>query len=287
MTFERRSSPTCAHALTRELGVVVIAIVLMFACGALSVAAYASGDTVPHLTAKASSAPCTSLTISESATTNEKSYGPRSVVTMTASIHNTSTQTCSVAVGPTSPSLIVDNSGGVEVWSNCGGAGEFDACALYLLLETLQPGGTYTKTATWDQGSGASGARVPPGVFQLNVHFDGVSGQVSTKFNLTALAPPRTINVTQADSGRTYSLTRGTRLVVELSGPTIYTWTAPVSSNPSVVKRLASSSSNATLTTFVAQMKGESRITAVGNPTCYPQCLMASRLFTITATVVS
>jgi hypothetical protein len=205
---------------------------------------------------------------------------------MTASIHNTSTQTCSVAIGATSPSFIVDNSSGVEVWSNCGGAGEFRACALYLMLETLQPGGTYTKTATWDQRSGAMATRVPVGVYELTAHFDVVTGQASTKFNLTALAPPRIIHVTLADSGHSYSLSRGTRLVVQLSGPTIYIWTEPVSSNPAVLKGTGGSSGSAATATFVAEMTGKARVTAVGSATCSPLCLMPSRLFTLSASVV-
>jgi hypothetical protein len=204
---------------------------------------------------------------------------------MSASLHNVSSQTCSIAVGATSPSLIVKNSGGVEQWSTCGG-GELNACALYLMLETLQPGGTYTRTATWAQRSGSSPTRVPVGVYKLTVHFDGVTGQASTTFNLTTLTPPRTVDVTLADSGRHYSLTRGTRLVIQLSGPAIYAWTEPVSSNPAVLKRAVGSSANPTNTTFIAEKIGEARVTAEGNPKCYPQCLMPSRLFTIIASVV-
>jgi hypothetical protein len=204
---------------------------------------------------------------------------------MTASIHNTSTKSCSVGVGPTSPSLVVDNSSGVEVWSNCGGAGEFHACALYLMLETLQPGATYTKTATWDQRSGALAARVPAGVYELTANFDGVSSQASTHFTLSASNPPRLIHVTQADSGHRYSMTRGARLSVQLSGTAIYVWTEPVSSNPAVLKRTGGSTGESATAAFVAQAKGNARVTAVGNPTCYPQCLMASRLFTFTVSV--
>jgi hypothetical protein len=205
---------------------------------------------------------------------------------MSASIHNTSPRTCSIAVGAISPSLIVKNSSGAVVWSTCGGAGDLHACALYLMLETLQPGGTYTRTATWDQRSGAAAARVPTGVYELTVNINGLTGQASTKFNLTALTSPRTINVTLADSGRNYSLTRGARLVVQLSGPAIYTWTEPVSSNPAVLKRTVVSSANPAITTFIAEKTGKARVTAVGNPNCYPLCLMPSRLFTIIASVV-
>ena len=286
MRTEGRPVPTRAHVFTHGLGAVVIALALMVAGGVVSVAQSASGSASRHVGAKASSVPCTSLTVRETAATSTTNYGPGTVVTMSASLHNTSSQTCSIAVGATSPSLIVKNSNGVEEWSTCGAAGELQACALYLMLETLQPGGTYTRTATWDQRSGASGTRVPAGVYQLTVHFNGVTGQASTKFNLTPLTTPRTVDVTLADSGRSYSLTRGTRLVVQLSGPAIYTWTEPVSSNSPELKRTAGSSANPAITTFVAEKTGEARVTAVGGPKCYPQCLMPSRLFTIIASVV-
>lgn len=224
--------------------------------------------------------------VSETTATNAKNYGPGSVVTMTASIHNTSNQTCYIAIGATSPSFIVDNSSGVEVWSNCGGAGQVHACALYLMLETLQPGATYTKTATWGQRSGAVATRVPVGVYELTARFDIVTGQATTKFNLTSLAPLRTVDVTLADSGHNYSLVRGTRLVVQLSGPAIYTWAEPLSSNSAVLKRTGGSSGSTSVATFVAETKGEARVTATGDPVCYPQCLMPSRLFTITVSVL-
>ncbi|HVA69804.1 MAG TPA: hypothetical protein VNF08_00560 [Acidimicrobiales bacterium] len=285
MKTEGRPVITRAHVLTHGLGVGVIALVLMVAGGVVSVAQSASGSAARHVAAKASSVPCTSMMVRERAATNETSYGPGSVVRMSASLHNTSSQTCSIAVGATSPSLIVKNASGVEEWSTCGATGGLQACALYLMLETLQPGGTYTRTATWDQHSSASATRAPPGVYRLSVHFNGVTGQASTKFNLTALTPPRTVTVTEADSGHRYSLTRGTRLVVQLSGPAIYTWTEPVSSNPAVLKRTVSSSANPAITTFIAQKKGVARVTAVGNPKCYPQCLMPSRVFTIIVSV--
>lgn len=286
MTVKPRLLPTRTRALARELGAVGIVLLLVIVGGGVSVAANAPRDGVAHVGARATSVPCASPTASETATTNQKDYGPGSVVTMTASIHNTSTKTCSTAVGPTSPSIVVDNSSGVEVWSSCGGAGKFHACALYLIDETLQPGATYTKTSTWNQRSGTTGKRVPVGTYVMTAHFNGITGQASTKFNLTATTPPRIIHVTESDSGHSYSVPRGTQLLVQLSGPTIYTWTEPISSNPAVLKRTSGSSGSGAAATFVAEAKGEARVTAVGNPTCYPQCLMPSRLFTFTVSVV-
>src|ERR1019366_9467484 len=103
MKTEGRSSPTRALTLVRVLGVAVIALVLTMIGGVIGVAAHASGGAVGHVGAKASAPSCSSITLSETATTNAKSYGPGTVVTMTASIHNSSTHTCSMAIGATSP----------------------------------------------------------------------------------------------------------------------------------------------------------------------------------------
>ena len=286
MKFHSRSSPLRLHPFVPAVGVVAVSIVLTMSSSVIGIAAGATGGAVPHLGTRVSAAPCTSQTVRETTSTNENSYGPGAVVTMISSLDNTSAQACTVAVGPTSPSLTVTNASGVEVWSSCGGAGETRPCALYLIQETLQPGDTYARSATWDQRSGDPTARVPTGKYVLTTNFLGVSGQSSTTFTLTASAPPHVLHVTLADSGRKYSMARGSKLSVQLSGSTIYTWSVPVSSSPAVLKRPAGSSGDTALATFVAQAKGDARVTAVGNPKCYPQCLMPSRLFSFTVSVV-
>ena len=70
-------------------------------------------------------------------------------------------------------------------------------------------------------------------------------------------------------------------------GPAIYTWSEPVSSNGTVLERSVGSSGNIATATFVAKSTGQVRVTAIGNPNCYPQCLAPSRLFVLTVSVVT
>lgn len=287
MIFAPRSSPARTRAFVRELGVVGIALAFTIVGGVVSVEASATGGGLSPFAANAHSVPCTPSALSETAATSKKSYGPGSLVTMMASIHNTSTRVCSVSIGAISPSFIVTNSSGVKVWGSCGVNSQFGACALYLMLENLKPGGTYTKVATWNQRSSPTATRVPTGVYKLTTHFDGVNGRASTRFSLTAVISSPTVRVTQGDSGQSYVLHRGTLLVVQLSGPTIYTWTEPASSNSAVLQRTGGSSGNAVTATFVAEAKGAARVTAFDNPNCYPLCLPPTQLFTLNVSVVN
>jgi hypothetical protein len=91
--------------------------------------------------------------------------------------------------------------------------------------------------------------------------------------------------VTQADSGHSYALHTGDLLVVQLSGPSIYTWTEPSSSDPLVLQRTGGSSGATANATFVVSGKGMVNVTATDNPNCYPQCLSPSRLFEVTVSV--
>jgi hypothetical protein len=91
--------------------------------------------------------------------------------------------------------------------------------------------------------------------------------------------PTHTITVTWADHGRSYSVHKGDRLDVELSGALSgFTWTEPNSSNSPVVRRTSGSSGQAE---FVAIGPGKATLTAVGNPKCYPQCMIASFSFEV------
>jgi hypothetical protein len=95
----------------------------------------------------------------------------------------------------------------------------------------------------------------------------------------------RSIIVTQADNGHSYRLHRGDHLDVELTGPSIYTWSEPTSSNQAVLKRLSGSSGSSAGAVFLAVGEGKAMVTAVGNPRCYPQCEIASLLFEVKITV--
>ena len=107
--------------------------------------------------------------------TSEPSYGPGSLVIMASSIRNASNSVCSIAVGPTSPSMTVTSSHGAQVWNGCYVNGHPGACALYLVVQSLEPGAAYTKTVSWDQRSGAAAARVPVGVYELSAQFSGIA----------------------------------------------------------------------------------------------------------------
>jgi hypothetical protein len=223
----------------------------------------------------------------ETAATNLQNYGPGVAVTMTATIRNSSTSSCNIAIGKISPSFNVTNSQGVLVWGSCGAPTHPTGCPQFLVNQNLAPGGTYSTTATWDQRSDASSTRVPAGTYTLATQFNGIALRATANFQLTSATLTKTVTVTQANSGRNYTLHVGTRLVVKLSGPSIYTWTESVSSNQAVLQRLKGTSGGSSVATFVAKSKGHARITATGNPKCYPQCLMPSRLFSIQVTVVN
>lgn len=288
MMFRPWSSRRGSRLFVASRGAGALALFVVALAGTSGVAASASGASggpVPHATS-ANSAPCSPSVLRETTTVNRTSYPPGTVVRMTISIRNASTATCIVGVGPTSPSFSVTNSKGAVVWNGCYANDQPGACAQYLMARSLAPGAAYAKTRTWDQRSGAPPARVPLGVYTLTTHFEGGAGTHVVRFKLTAAVAPRTLSVTEADSGHSYTLHVGDRLVVQLSGPSIYTWTESVSSNPAVLARSRGSSGATTTAIFVASAKGRARVTATDNPNCYPQCLPPSRLFVVTVTVL-
>ena len=104
--------------------------------------------------------------------------------------------------------------------------------------------------------------------------------------HVTVAAPsPGTITVTQADSGRSYALHLGDRLVVQLSGPSNYTWTKPTSSDQAVLQSTGASSGASASAGFLVMALGTAKVSATDNPNCYPQCLSPSRLFEVTVSV--
>jgi hypothetical protein len=95
--------------------------------------------------------------------------------------------------------------------------------------------------------------------------------------------PPKSVTVTEADSGHSVILHKGDGLDVELSGPSNYTWTGPASSDPGVLQQVSAKSGSAG---FLAVGTGRATVRATDNPNCYPQCLAPSRLFEVSVTVV-
>jgi hypothetical protein len=201
-------------------------------------------------------------------------------VHVTIALHNHSNIACSYATGPFSPNFVLTNSAGVTVWGSCWFGGGPAPCADYLLHRTLAPGATYRDRLTWDQRTGHPDLAAPAGRYTFNTNFLGLTLR-PTSF---VLAGPRSDIVTLADSGHHYVLAVGDLLTVRLLASPLV-WTTAVSSDPRVLISLPEMNPVAGLFVFRAVASGTARVSAVGNPTCYPQCLMPSRLFFVTVTV--
>ncbi len=173
--------PRTRNGVCRTLACTVIVLVAGVILSAQGVAesANAASKRVPN---------CSTSEVKERVSTSKQSYGPGSSVVMTSSVRNASSETCNVAVGPTSPSLTITNAKGDVVWNNCYANDRPGVCALYLVVHTLKPGVTYTRTFEWDQRSGSPPARVPTGFYRLTARFSGVSGNHKTGFQLTKVA---------------------------------------------------------------------------------------------------
>jgi hypothetical protein len=103
---------------------------------------------------------------------------------MTVSIGNLSSKSCNVAIGPTSPSVSIVNSKGVVVWNNCYAGDQPGACAMFLMLHTLQPKGLYSFSRSWNQRSGPRSTFAPRGTYELISSFSGL-GPRKIRFTLT------------------------------------------------------------------------------------------------------
>lgn len=211
--------------------------------------------------------------------TDRARYGPGALVTMTLSVRSTAARVCRLDVGPSSPAFAVANAHGTVVWNNCYVNDRPGACAMYVVARTLLAGALFTQTQTWDQRTGVPLARDAVGNYRVNVLF---LGPHAARVALTSARVARTTTVTPSDSGGRYRLRVGDHLVVRLSGASIYRWTVPTSLHGTVLMRTAVTVASAT---FVARSPGQSRVSAVGNPVCYPQCLAPSRLFVVDVTV--
>jgi hypothetical protein len=118
--------------------------------------------------------PCHVSQIRESLSTNAKTYAPGTSVKMTVSIRNLSPKTCSVAIGPTSPSVSIINAQGAVVWNNCYAGDQPGACAMFLMLHTLKPKGLYSFSKSWNQRGGSTSTFAARGTYELTSHFSGL-----------------------------------------------------------------------------------------------------------------
>jgi len=226
---------------------------------------------------------CSPTQITLSATPDHSLYTSDAQVHVTVALHNHSDIACSFATGPFSPNFVLTSATGVTVWGSCWFGGGPAPCADYLLHRTLAPGATYRDRFTWNQRTGHPDLVVPSGHYTFSASFLGSTLHATTSFVLTR---PQSITVTVADSGRHYVLAVGSLLTVRLlASPLI--WTTAASSDPKVLISVPEMNPVAGLFVFRALAPGTARVTAVGNPACYPQCLMPSQAYFITVTVLA
>jgi len=202
-------------------------------------------------------------------------------VHFTLALHNHSAIACSIATGPFSPNFVLTNSAGVTVWGSCWFGGGPAPCADYLLQRNLAPGATYRDRLTWDQRTGHPDLAVPAGRYTFSAKFLGLTHRATISIVLTQSG---SVTATLADSGRHYILAVGNVLTVQLLAAPLV-WTTAVSSDPQVLISLPEMNPAAGLFAFRALAPGTARVSAIGNPACYPECLMPSRLFFVTVTV--
>jgi hypothetical protein len=181
------------------------------------------------------------------------------------------------------------------------------AIAIWAATSTRSSKGTViasgTATTTFSTSTGNSEATVPAA--GIGPGSSAVVTPAPTQPGSTASAPPPsatttapapatttthpaasgTTTVTEADSGRSYQLHRGDRLVVNLAGPAIYTWTEPASSNGAVLSRTSGSPGASAGAVFVAAAGGQAVVSATATPNCYPRCLPPTRLFQVNVSV--
>ena len=224
---------------------------------------------------------CTPNQVTLSATPDQSNYASGTTVRVTIALRNRSAAVCSFVTGPFSPNFTLTNADHVTVWASCWFGGRPAPCAYFLVHRTLAPGATYRDRLSWDQRTGHPDLAVPVGRYAFRANFMGLSLRAATSFVIT---PPHGATVTLADSGRTIVLAQGDLLTVRLiASPMV--WAKAVSSDPRVVVSVPEMNPVAGLFVFRASAPGSARVTAVGNPSCYPQCLMPSRLFYVNVTV--
>ena len=198
-------------------------------------------------------------------------------------LHNHSAVGCSYDTGPFSPNLVLSNSAGATVWGSCWFGGGPAPCAYYLRRNVLAPGATYRDRLTWDERTGHPDLLAPVGRYTLTANLQGLALVASTSFDIIR---SHFVTVTLGDLGRDYALAVGDYLVVRLFDPPLR-WTSALSSTPRTVDVITEVNPVAGLFVFRALRPGSARISAVGNPTCYPECLMASRNFFVTVSVLA
>ena len=228
---------------------------------------------------RAAVVPCSTALATLTATTDHARYRAGSPVRFTVTLHNRTVTACSYAIGPTSPSYRVLNAAGTTVWGSCWMGGAPSPCADFLVQRTLAAGATSRERFSWDQRSGAPDQLVPAGRYRFSVSLQGLGA--STPF---ALVRPHSLALGVADAGRHFTVVVGAQVSLTLPSAGVLQW-GPVHVSDSSVLSILPIPTPLGVTMFEAAHAGVAVITATGNPSCYPQCLMPSRLLSITVVV--
>ena len=102
-------------------------------------------------------------------TTDQKVYHKGQPVVMTLTETNTSNQTVTVALGPSTDGFYVTQNG-VDVWASNTGPQP-----LYLLVKTIKPGATLTLSATWNGHTNIGPPSSPTGTFVVHSQIPGAA----------------------------------------------------------------------------------------------------------------
>ena len=227
----------------------------------------------------ASTPACTASVATLSVTTDHARYLAGTPVRITVALHNHSSSACTFATGPTSPTYQLTNAAGVTVWGSCWAGGVASPCADFLVQRTLGANATSLERFSWDQRSGMPDRLVPAGRYRFSVSLQGLGASATI-----VLARVRTVSLNAADSGRRYIVNVGDRVSLSLAVTGVFRWSDVQTSDPAVLA-IVNVPTLASVTVFQARRGGLATITATGNPSCYPQCLMPSRLLRITIVV--
>jgi hypothetical protein len=95
-----------------------------------------------------------------------------------------------------------------------------------------------------------------------------------------------TLHLTSADSGNTYTVRRGDRLLVSLQADAKYTWSEP-SATTSTVRRISGRSGVSAAGRFVAGRNGRTTLVATQRPNCKAGCSSKPHRFSVNVIVTS
>jgi hypothetical protein len=96
-----------------------------------------------------------------------------------------------------------------------------------------------------------------------------------------------TLHLTSADTGNTYSVRPGDRVVVALNAVAKYTWSEPNVTKSTVVRRISARAGASAHALFVARASGRTMLVATQKPTCATGCSARTRRFWLNVVVTS